>query len=348
MLIETTVYDVVDEANAKIFRYELEKRKKGIFEPYEISLLRSDGENIPCINNPTPIYDDDGKHIGSIGLWTDIKDLKLTKKRLETVEREIEARKQIERQILAAKEQAELANRAKSDFLANMSHELRTPLNAIVGFSEVLAGEAFGPLGNEKNLEYANLIHEAGTQLTQIITDLLDLSRIEAHEMPVDETVVVVSEAINYCISMVAQQANAGEVSLLYDDPKGTPLLRADERHFKQIVLNLLSNAIKFTPPAGSVQIRVVEHEDRTLALTVSDTGIGIAEKDFRKILEPFGQVADPYRRKHSGTGLGLSICKSLVELHRGTLELVSEVGKGTVVTVLFPPERLVRGFGQL
>jgi|TARA_Y100000294_G_scaffold177384_1_gene202617 PAS domain S-box-containing protein len=256
---------------------------------------------------------------------------------------DITERKQAETQINAMKEEAELANKAKSEFLANMSHELRTPLNAIVGFSEALANEAFGPLGNRKNLESTVSIYEAGVHLTQVIGDILDLSKIEANAMGVEETAVDLARAVSNCTSMISSRAKEAGVRVTSDIVESIPFIRADERHIKQILINLLSNAVKFTPAGGRVSVDVVDKGDGGITIGVTDTGIGIDAKDIPKVLEPFGQVAESQKRDHGGTGLGLPICKFLMELHGGSLDIESEIGTGTAITIRFPSERTIQ-----
>ncbi len=250
----------------------------------------------------------------------------------------IRRRNEDDRQL--ALSEAKKANRAKSEFLANMSHELRTPLNAIIGFSGMLMEGTFGTLGAPKNSESIASINAAGTHLLQIIGDILDISKIEAGEAIVEDTLINVGKSLEDCIVMVKVRARESKVSLVVDKPENLPALRADERHLKQILLNLLSNAIKFTPVYGKVTVNIRTNNDLCVEISVSDTGIGIAPSDIEKVLQPFGQVAESHKRNHSGTGLGLPICKSLMELHDGRIIIESMPGVGTTVTVRFPPER--------
>ena len=244
----------------------------------------------------------------------------------------------------AAREEAEQANRAKSEFLANMSHELRTPLNAINGFSEMIYSEALGPLGNVEYQKYATYIKEAGQHLLDLINDLLDISKIEAGKVDLMEETIDVASLVRSCVAMVRERADAGDVQIYVDiDEELLPLLRADETRMRQVVLNLLSNAVKFTPSDGTVTVRTWYHIDRGFVLQVADTGIGIAADNIPKALTRFGQVESTLDRSYEGTGLGLPLTKSLVEQHGGTLDLQSEVGVGTVVTVNLPAKRAIR-----
>ena len=241
-----------------------------------------------------------------------------------------------------ARKQAELANRAKSEFLANMSHELRTPLNAIIGFSDMIRGQTFGPIGSPKYVEYVKDISDSGMHLLALINDILDLSRIEVSKDEPREQVIDVVKAIGSCLNLVRERAETAGVSLRSEVANAPPPLYADERKLKQILINLLSNATKFTLAGGKVTIRAWSRPDDGYVFQVSDTGVGIALEDIPKALAPFQQIDSDLNRKYEGTGLGLPLTKSLVELHGGSLNLQSEVGVGTTATVRFPAERIV------
>ncbi len=260
----------------------------------------------------------------------------------EELKREIAERKRTEEALLAAKEAAELANRSKSEFLANMSHELRTPLNAIIGFSEMIKTATFGPIGSPKYREYATDIYGSGQHLLNVITDILDISKIEAGKLELHEEPVDVPEAVESCLMLVNERAENAGLTLEIEIADDLPPLRADERKLKQILINLLSNAVKFTPEGGTVTTRVWCHRDDGYVFQVADTGIGIAPDDIPKVLAPFGQVDSTLARKYEGTGLGLPLTKSLVEMHGGSFDLQSEPGVGTTVTARFTAGRIV------
>ena len=244
------------------------------------------------------------------------------------------------RQLVDAKEKAEVANRAKTEFLANISHELRTPLNAIIGFSEMLTGEVLGRLGHPAYVGYARDILESGLHLLQIINDILDLSKVEAGQLRLREEIVDVADAIEYSLQIVAERALSAGLVLSGSIDHDLPLLRADRKIIKQILLNLLSNAIKFTPSGGRIKVTARSEPTGALALTVEDTGIGIASSDLPKAMMPFGQIDSALTRRFPGTGLGLPLTKSFVELHGGSLEILSAPDVGTSVIVRLPPER--------
>jgi len=263
---------------------------------------------------------------GIVGIQTDITDLRRT-----------------EQALMAAKSEADLANRAKSEFLANMSHELRTPLNAIIGFAEVIEGGYFGPVGSERYSHYAGDIRESGKHLLALISDILDISKIEIGKLELREESIALKDTLEACLRLIMGRGSAAGVTLSIELPEGeVPLLYADHRMVKQIVVNLLSNAVKFTPAGGHVTLRLTYDPATGHRIEVRDSGIGIAANDITTALTRFGQIDNHYQRRHSGTGLGLPLSKALAEMHGGTLTLESEPGVGTTVSVTFPPMRSI------
>ncbi len=259
-----------------------------------------------------------------------------------TIARDMTERSESMAELRREKEKAEIANRAKTEFLANMSHELRTPLNAIIGFSKMMQDRLFGDLGAPQYEEYATSIHDSGAHLLGIINDILDLSKIEAGKFELDEYPIEIGAVVEWCLNTVKPRAQEARQKLTADLPDCLPSLMGDERVVRQVILNLLSNSVKFTPEEGSIDIRVT-HNDDGLAITVSDTGIGIPKDKLEHVFDPFGQADGTLSRQYGGTGLGLSITKSLVEMHDGTIDLQSEVDVGTSVTLRFPSHRLER-----
>jgi len=231
--------------------------------------------------------------------------------------------------------QAEIASRHKSEFLANMSHELRTPLNAVIGFSEVLLARMFGEL-NEKQEEYVNDIHTSGRHLLSLINDILDLSKIEAGRMELELVSFDVPLALENALTLVRERANRHGIALELTVEPGLQSIVGDERKFRQIMLNLLSNAVKFTPDGGRITVKAVT-ADGQAAISVSDTGIGIADVEQDVIFEEFRQATSSSPRKSEGTGLGLALTKRFVELHGGTIRVQSTVGKGSTFTFTLP-----------
>jgi two-component system cell cycle sensor histidine kinase PleC len=283
---------------------------------------------------------------GTVVVYTDITSLKNAEAELESannfLSNQTREHEELAQQLIHARDEAERANRVKSEFLANMSHELRTPLNAIIGFSEILSEQALGPVSNPTYLEYIRDIHASGTHLLNIISDILDLSKAESSHVELIESDIDVAFNLQACVKMIAQKAEENDIELGSDVASDLPALRGDARKFKQIFINLLSNAVKFTPAGGTVTIKAWHNLKSGYVFQVADTGIGIALEDIPKAFTPFQQIDGALDRKYEGTGLGLPLTRSLSEIHGGSLDLQSELGVGTTVTVRFPAERIV------
>ncbi len=255
---------------------------------------------------------------------------------------DITERKRTERELREAKEHAEYANRAKTEFLANMSHELRTPLNAINGFSEIMAEELFGPLGTEPYREYVRDINQSGRHLLQLINDILDLSKIEAGKLDLQEGQVELERLFAASLRIVGERTRRAGLAVSSRIEAGLGRIHADERALKQVLLNLLTNAAKFTPEAGRIELSAERRDDGRLVLAVADTGVGMAKEDIPRALKRFEQLHGSLSRPAEGTGLGLPLVAALVELHGGTIEIDSELGAGTTVRVILPAERVL------
>jgi signal transduction histidine kinase len=258
-------------------------------------------------------------------------------RQLVAVALDLTERSEIEAQLSAAKEAAELASRAKTEFLANMSHELRTPLNAIIGFSQMIRDEYRGPVGRPEYKDYASDIYDSSCHLLDIINDLLDVSKIEAGMLTLHETEFDLGPLVDGTCRLIEPRARDTGIALVVEMERPGPMLHADERMLRQILLNLLSNAVKFTPRGGRVTITAAAAAAGELLLSVRDTGIGIAAEDFERVMQPFGQVESALGRRQNGTGLGLPLTRGFVKLHGGVLALASEVGAGTTVSVRLP-----------
>ena len=335
-LLTKKIFDVAPTTTVGSWTRDWDALKYSISSSNESHLLTREGHELPVEVSNNFLEFDGQEYICAFAL--DITERKRAEADLRKATEQAESS---QAQAEMAREQAEIANRAKSEFLANMSHELRTPLNAIIGFSETISREMFGPVGSAKYLEYVKDIYSSGTHLLSLINDILDLSKIEAGEIELHEENVDVSEVIRSTLIMVREQAEEGEVEIEHVIAPNLVALRADERHLKQILVNILSNAIKFTPAKGKVTIRAWYRLESGYVFQIVDTGIGIALDDIPKVLMPFGQVESGPVRKYQGTGLGLPLTKSLVERHGGSMDLQSEVGVGTTVTVRFPAERV-------
>jgi len=257
---------------------------------------------------------------------------------------DITERKANEIALREAMNQARLADRSKSTFLANMSHELRTPLNAIIGFSEALEQGIFGDLGNPSNNEYVSHIHENGMQLLTIVNDILDMTRIEAGNYQLTETVLSIEENIKVCRDLLDGEKPVESSHIQADVPVGMPALLADERAFRQILMNIVSNGMKFSREEPDVDIFVRHEPGNGITISIQDDGIGMGPEELAQALQPFAQVDNGLTRSYQGTGLGLSISKALMELHGGALTMESEPGVGTVVHLHFPQDRVRDG----
>jgi two-component system, cell cycle sensor histidine kinase PleC len=242
-------------------------------------------------------------------------------------------------EVVTACERAEFANHTKSEFLANMSHELRTPLNAVIGFTDIMRAEAFGPIGNDRYREYLDDIYYSGKHLLQMINDLLDLSTIEIGKLRISIESISLDDVIGGVASLMRIQAEQAEIELRQEHRAQRVRLRADEHRLRQVLVNLLSNAIKFTPKSGHVIVATDIDSDGNLSISVSDTGIGMSPSDLSLVFAPFQQIDQVMARRYGGAGLGLTIAKNLTELQGGGLTLASELGKGTTVTLRFPPD---------
>ena len=247
------------------------------------------------------------------------------------------SRERSERALRGAAIEQALASRAKSEFLANMSHELRTPLNAIIGFSDLIGDLTAGDPVAKKTCEYAGLVNRAGKHLLNIITDILDISKIESGTFELDLERHSLRDLIAVGAALVGPRIAEKKQTLELKLPAALPTIEVDGRRLKQVLINLLSNAHKFTPEGGRIIVTATLGADKTVTVCVQDTGIGMTEEQIAVALKPFGQVSSGRTRRHEGIGLGLPITKALIEQHGGSLFVTSKENIGTTVTFTLP-----------
>jgi two-component system cell cycle sensor histidine kinase PleC len=240
-----------------------------------------------------------------------------------------------------ARREAEEASRAKSNFLASMSHELRTPLNAVLGFADIMRQGLFGPVGHPRYADYVDGIVKSGQHLLSLINDVLDMSRVEAGKLELNEDDLDLRKSIEEALDLVGVTAEGKGVSLTRTLPAILPRLQADPRLLRQMMLNLLSNAIKFTSEGGNVEVAAAVLTDGGLAIRVRDTGVGMTDHQLKRVFEPFSQGDSLRAREAGGSGLGLPITRRLIELHDGQIHLSSRKSAGTTATLIFPASRV-------
>ncbi|MBC7280392.1 MAG: PAS domain S-box protein [Hoeflea sp.] len=256
--------------------------------------------------------------------------------------RDITQWKRTEEELRTAKRAAETANSHKSDFLARVSHEIRTPLNAIIGFSEMMVEERFGPIGSPRYLEYAHDIGNSGKHVLDIVNDLLDISKIEAGQEQMEFVAVSLNDHLAESVSLLQPMANSQRVIIRTSLSASVPEVVADRRSIKQIALNLLSNAIRFTPSGGQIVVSTSYEPTGNVVIRIRDTGIGMSRKELEQAMKPFGQVGPGPRQRGEGTGLGLPLTKAMVEANRAQFDIVSTPSEGTLVSIAFPPQRVL------
>jgi len=277
------------------------------------------------------------------GHWLRISERRTSDGGCVSIRTDITALKQRQEDLSSQQQRADSANKAKTDFLLTMSHELRTPLNAIMGFSEVMKQQLRGPLGDERYVDYASDIHNSASHLLAVINNILDISRIEAGRLELDEQAVVIGDEIDKAIRQLEEEARGADIKLAREIEPGLPLLLGDAHKIQQIVINLVGNAVRYMPDSGKVTVRAHRGKEGGVVLRVEDNGAGMTAEDVERVISPFVRLSNPMVRAHDGTGLGLPLVKALVELHGGQFTLTSKVGEGTAGTAIFPKSRVIQ-----
>lgn len=314
------LFEFLDEENKRINKHQLKQRDKLKSGVYELAFNRPNNSQVTCLMNATPTYDAKGDKSGSFSLVQDISSLK-----------------QMELDLRTAKRQAESANRAKTYFLANMSHEIRTPLNSIVGFSQILIKQARQLSLPEDFQHYLENIQTGGENLSELINNILDLSKIEADKITLSRESINLKLLVQGIFQINKTQALKKNVTFQYEfDPRLPEYIYSDRTKIHQILMNLVSNAIKFSHNNKIVILRA-KRQRGMLVFEVEDEGIGIPENRLSHIFEAFEQVDDSMTRCYGGTGLGLYIVRKMVDLLEGEIELTSEEGKGSLFSVKLP-----------
>ncbi len=323
-LIKNAVGAVYPDSKERKKFMEMITAQEQIFG-YETQVLTKDGSKIWVRENVRIVKDEQGNILYLEGSMEDI-----TKK------------KEAEIALMEAKMHSDMANRAKTEFIANMSHELRTPLNAIIGFSDIMKNEVMGPLGQDLYKEYAIDINKSGQGLLKIINEILDISKIEAGDRELNESEFSLSAVLHTCIELYSGRLKEKNI-VLTNEAKNMPNLIGEEISIKQVIGNIYSNAIKYTPKDGRITLLSSYDADGSFRLSITDTGIGMSAREINKALSAFGQVDNSLDRSSDGVGLGLPLAQAIMGVHNGRIEILSEKSIGTTVSIIFPPERLIK-----
>jgi PAS domain S-box-containing protein len=345
-IVGRPITEFLDEANRSVVGEVMQKQKKGDYSPYELTWTRTDGRKVTTIVSPKPIFNPEGSLSGAFAVITNITERKRAEEELRTYQERLEEMvKERTAELMMARDEAEVANRAKSTFLANMSHELRTPLNSILGITQLLERDTGFPLQHRDTLK---ILSRSGSYLLELINDVLEMSKIEAGKTAMDTTSFDPRSFLGDLEEMTRVRADQKGLKLHFEYKTDLPeYIETDVRKLRQILINLLSNAIKYTEK-GRVALRVGYKQDTEgaseakpesggcLEFEIEDTGIGIAPEDTRRIFEPFVQV-NPGRAAREGTGLGLTLSRMFIELMGGEITVRSQIGRGSTFAFHVP-----------
>ncbi len=291
----------------------------------EVISRRRDGGEFTCQLTLCPIVDGNGAVERIVAVRVDITDHKIR-----------------EQELIDARLKAESSDRAKTEFIAKVSHELRTPLNSVIGFANMLSSETLGPLGSEQYRDFAGMIEHSATGLLGVINSIIELSKMQAHEMELDETTFAPGPALEHIVNKHMAPAERNGVTIHLEQKSRTTHLHADERGFRRLMEVLLSNAIKFNVDGGRIDVILRRDYKRRLVIEIKDTGIGIPEDELESVTEAFYQADGGHARAYEGVGLGLTLARHVVEAHDGQMEISSPDRQGTLVKVTFPAERTI------
>jgi PAS domain S-box-containing protein len=331
-----------DEESRTATLAHLEQSQRGNKDQFDFRFALGDGRELWTFVRTTPLYDAQGNYTGALALLTDITERKRAEDEIRQLNQDLEQRvaertaelAMLNEQLEQRRREVERASGMKSEFLARMSHELRTPMNAIIGFSDLLAEEAEGPLGDTYQ-HYVEHIRQGAQHLLELINDVLDLSKIEAGRLDLISEEFPAANALGEVLSIVKPLAEAKRIRIETGAGRDLPVC-ADRRRFKQVLYNLLSNAVKFTPEEGSIRVEALR-QGELVQFAVADTGVGVPEQEQQAIFDEFHQAGSRASRGKEGTGLGLTISKRLIELHGGKIWVESRVGQGSTFFFTLP-----------
>lgn len=297
--------------------------KTGVSKKFEIKAYRQDGAEIWLNEFIQPVFDEGGDITHLEGTIDDVTD-----------------RKNADMAMRKAKVESDMANRAKSDFIANMSHELRTPLNSIIGFAEIIRDQVMGNISEPAYSEYAGEIHKSGKGLLSIINQILDVSKIESGDREINESLVRLPKVALDTVTLFSEAIKEKQLSVVNNIDDSFSELIAEDRSVRQMFYNIVSNAVKFTPHKGTLTFDAVHKDGGDICVSLQDTGEGLTPEQIDRAMQPFDLMDGEHSREGYGVGLGLTLVKLLMDMHGGGIDIESEKGVGTKISLIFPKER--------